>query len=82
MDNYTKAAIKKLIAKRTALREEYNSVMSEPASYGITGSVNASNRSLAEISAEITKVDRQISVMMRGGNVIGISLPDYRSRGC
>ena len=80
MDELRKKAIDRLMKRRQMLQEEYDHLVSEPASYGITGSVNATNRGLKEIRDEISVIDDKISSLIESGNVAGmhVKYPDYR----
>ena len=74
-------AIEKLLERRKALREQCDSLAASPASYGITGSVNVSNRTLAELKAELAQVDSQIARLLGGNpNGMNVSYPDYAWR--
>lgn len=77
---YTKA-IQRLISRRARLQRAYDDLICEPASYGITGSVNAVNRRLDELRNEISVLDEQIKAMVaRNGGLPGmeIRVPSYR----
>ena len=80
MDELRKKAINKLMERRQALQEEYDHLIAEPASYGITGSVNATNRGLKEIREEIAVIDDKIASLIESGSVAGLHVkyPDYR----
>lgn len=80
MDEIRKKAINRLMERRQALQEEYDHLLAEPASYGITGSVTATNRSLKEIREEISVIDDKIASLLERGNVAGmhVKYPDYR----
>ena len=80
MDELRKKAIDNLMKRRKALQEEYDHLIAEPASYGITGSVNATNRGLKEIRDEIAVIDDKIASLIEAGNVAGLHVkyPDYR----
>ena len=73
-------AIDKLMARRKALQDEYDRVVSEPAAYGITGSVNATNRSPKELRDEIVAIDDKIDGLLNRNSVAGMNIryPDYR----
>ena len=73
-------AINRLLARKKALQEQYDRMVAEPASYGITGSVNATNRGLEELRRELTAVDAKISALLQRTKVAGMTVkwPDYR----
>lgn len=74
-------AIEKLLERRKALRDQCDALASAPASYGITGSVNVTNRTLAELKAELAQVDAQIARLLGGNpNGLNLSYPDYAWR--
>lgn len=73
-----KAGLKALLLRRKAMRAEYESLMSQPQSYGITGSVSATNQRLADLRSEIAAIDGQISDLLHNRQVMSISLPDYK----
>ena len=74
------AAINRLLARKKALQEQYDRMVAEPAAYGITGSVNATNRGLEELRRELTAVDAKISALLQRTKVAGMTVkwPDYR----
>lgn len=80
MDELRKKAINRLMERRKALQEQYDALVAEPASYGITGSVNATNRGLDEIRTEIVAIDAKINGLLSRSSVAGMSIkyPDYR----
>lgn len=80
MDEIRKKAINRLMERKKALQEEYDHLIAEPASYGITGSVSATNRGLKEIRDEIAVIDDKIASLLERGNVAGmhVKYPDYR----
>lgn len=80
MDELRKKAINRLMERRKALQEQYDALVSEPASYGITGSVNATNRGLDELRTEIVAIDAKINGLLSRSSVAGMSIkyPDYR----
>ena len=81
MNELYEKAIRKLLERRARLQRAYDDLMCEPASYGITGSVNAVNHKLKELRDEISVLDEQIKAMLaRNGGLPGISInvPSYR----
>lgn len=80
MDAIRVKAINHLMERREALQKQYDQLISEPASYGITGSVNASNRGLEEIRQEIVAVDAKIASLLSRTRIAGMTVkwPDYR----
>ena len=79
-DLYAKS-IKRLLDRRARLKRAYDDLICEPASFGITGSVNATNRRLDELRTEISVLDEQIKAMLaRAGGLAGmeICVPSYR----
>ena len=81
MNELYEKAVKKLMARRARLQKAYDDLVCEPASYGITGSVNATNRRLDELRNEISVLDEQIKAMIaRIGGLPGmeIRVPSYR----
>lgn len=77
-----KRAVRRLMEKRRALEKEAADLMASPASYGITGSVNVTNRDPNIIKNEIAEIDMQIEKLLAGGTPQGMALayPDYRWR--
>jgi len=74
-----KRAISRLLERRKALQRTAEELASTPASYGITGSVNVTNRDPDQIRAEIAEIDQQLKTLLAGGNSgISLSYPDYR----
>ena len=76
-----KKALAGLLKRRTALQAEYDRLINEPQSFGITGSVNATNQKLSDLRAELASLDAKISAVLAPcGSVAGITiaLPDYR----
>jgi len=80
MDELTKKALNRLMQRKQALQEQYDNLIAEPASYGITGSVSATNRTLKEIRDEIVAIDDKITSLLSSNSVAGMSVkwPDYR----
>lgn len=80
MDAIRIKAINHLMERREALQEQYDQLIAEPVSYGITGSVNATNRGLEEIRKEIVAIDAKISALLSRTKVAGMTVkwPDYR----
>jgi len=81
MTETRKKAIAAVVARRRAIQAEYDRLLAEPASYGITGSVSATNQKLSDLRAEITALDAKLATLLQsGGHVAGmvIALPDYR----
>lgn len=81
MDELRKKAITNLIARRNRLSNQYDQILAEPESYGITGSVSATNRKLEDLRKEIASIDDKITTLCGGsGGLPGISIriPDYR----
>lgn len=80
MDTATRSAIDKLLARRAAIQAEYDRLIAVPASYGITGSVSATNRGLRELRAELVAIDAKIAGLVSRTTVAGLSprWPDYR----
>ena len=77
MDAHTRQTVQRLIIRRRKLSEAYDALIAQPASYGITGSVSATNQRLEDIRKEIAVVDTQIRALMTRGGIIERSLPDY-----
>ena len=77
MDAHTRQTIKALVIRRKKLSAAYDALIAQPASYGITGSVNATNQRLEDIRKEIAVVDTQIRALMTRGGIIERALPDY-----
>lgn len=78
-----KRAIANLIKRRKELEKVADSLMSSPASYGITGSVNVTNRDADSVRAEIAEIDLQIKQLLVGGGTgFSLSYPNYRWRWC
>lgn len=82
IDIIRRKAIDRLLKKRKRLEETADELANMPASYGITGSVSVTNRSIADVKAEITAIDLQIKQIL-SGDPAGMSLtyPNYRWRG-
>lgn len=80
MDEIRKKAIDRLMERRQAVQEAYDALIAEPASYGITGSVTATNRGLKELRDELAAIDDKIASLLDGRGVAGMSVkwPDYR----
>ena len=81
MSTARKKAIAAVIARRRRIQAEYDRLLAEPVSFGITGSVNATNQNLSDLRAEITALDAKLATLLQsGGHVAGmvIALPDYR----
>lgn len=80
MDEIRKKAIDHLLKRRKAIQEQYDAVVAEPASYGITGSVNATNRSPEELRKELVAIDEKLNALLNRGGVAGMTTkwPDYR----
>jgi len=79
-DLYAKS-IKKMLERRARLKQAYDDLICEPAAYGITGSVSATNRRLDELRNEISVLDEQIKAMLaRNGGLAGLEIcvPSYR----
>ena len=78
-----KRAIAALLKRRKELEAVAASLMSSPASYGITGSVNVTNRDADSVRAEIAEIDLQIKQLLVGGGTgLSTSYPNYRWRWC
>jgi hypothetical protein len=79
MEEIRKKAINHLMQRRRALQEQYDALINEPASYGITGSVNATNRGLDELRSEIVAIDAKINALLSRTSVAGMAIkyPDY-----
>lgn len=77
--NLTIAAINRLMARKKELQEQYEHILAEPASYGITGSVNATNHGLEEIRKEIVAIDNKLAALIQRTKVAGMTVrwPDY-----
>lgn len=74
-------AIKRLIERRKKLQASYDALINEPASYGITGSVNATNQKLSDMRAELAALDNKIAALVGGKTGVAgmsVALPDYR----
>lgn len=80
MQELRKKAIDRLLKRRQAIQDEYDHLVAEPASYGITGSVSATNRSLKELRDELVAIDEKLNSLISGGGIPGMSVkwPDYR----
>lgn len=81
MEELKKRAITNLIARRNRLSNQYDQLLSEPESYGITGSVSATNRKLEDLRKEISAIDDKITTLCGGAAGlpgISIRIPDYR----
>jgi len=80
MNELVKKALDRLLKRRQMLQQQYDQLVAEPASYGITGSVSATNRSLKEIRDEIACIDDKIANFLETGTVAGLHVkyPDYR----
>lgn len=80
MDEIRKKAIDRLMQRREAIRQEYDRLVAEPASFGITGSVNVTNRGLKELRDELVIIDDKINALLTKNSVAGMSVkyPDYR----
>ncbi len=80
MDEIRKKAIDRLMKRRQTVQEEYDRLIAEPASFGITGSVNATNRGLKELRDELVAIDDKINALLTRNSVAGMSVkyPDYR----
>lgn len=80
MQEIRKKAIDRLMKRREDLQREYDRLVAEPSSYGITGSVNATNRSLREIREELVALDDKIASLIstRGPAGMSVKWPDYR----
>lgn len=74
------AAINRLLARKKALQEQYDRMVAEPAAYGITGSVNATNRRLDELRSEIVSIDSRLEALIQRTKIAGMTVkwPDYR----
>ena len=73
-------ALDKLLERRAKLQAAYDALISEPESYGITGSVTAKNRSMVEIRTEIAAIDNRIAALVSssaGG--MTLKVPDYHT---
>ena len=78
-DNIRTRAIRKLIERRKALQDAYDALVAEPQSFGISGSVNATNQRLSDLRVEIAAIDSQIAGCMQGASgFMTIIRPDYR----
>ena len=78
-----KRAIANLLKKRKELEAVAASLMASPSSYGITGSVNVTNRDADSVRAEIAEIDLQIKQLLVGGGTgFSLSYPNYRWRWC
>lgn len=62
------------------MQAQYDAILAEPASYGITGSVNATNRGLDELRVEIEAIDKKIESLLNRTSVAGMTVrwPNYR----
>ena len=80
MDALRKNAINRLMERRERLQREYDELLAQPVSYGITGSVNAVNHGLKELREEIALIDDKIASMFDRTSVAGMSVrwPNYR----
>lgn len=80
MDEIRKKAIDRLLKRRKEIQDEYDKLVAEPASYGITGSVNATNRGLKELRDELVAIDDKLNALLTRNSVAGLcpKWPDYR----
>lgn len=80
MEELRKKAIERLLKRREALQAAYDELIAQPASYGITGSVNAVNQKLSELRTEISVIDDRLSGLIEPTKVAGMSVrwPNYR----
>ena len=67
-----------LIKRRKMLQDEYDSMITQPESYNIQGSVSATNRKLETLRKEIEVIDRQIAAAA-GGSGIQRAYPNYNN---
>ena len=67
--------ILELLARRKALKERYDALLKEPQSYSISGSVSATNQTLAELRVEIAAIEQQLA------QAVGASGPERTSAG-
>jgi len=82
IDNLRRKAIANLLARRKTLQAQADELAAMPASYGITGSVSVTNRSIEDIEKQITAIDLQIKSLLTGEPAgINLSYPNYRWRG-
>lgn len=77
-DEYNLKSLKVLLTRRKAAQTAYDALIAEPQSYGITGSVSATNQRLADLRAEISALDAQIAACCNGGKGMSFNLPNYR----
>ena len=73
-------AIRKLAKRRGELQAAYDELVSQPASYSISGSVSATNQKLSELRAEIDAIDAKIGALSGGGG-IRREYPNYNNPG-
>lgn len=79
LDEIRSRAIARLIERRRALEASADSLAAEPAAYGITGSVNVTNRDVDKIRAEIAEINLEIKqLLIGGGSGFSTSYPNYR----
>lgn len=80
MEEIRKKALNRLLKRRKTIQDEYDRLVAEPESYGITGAVNATNRKLNDLRDEIVAIDDKISALLDNASVAGMSIkwPNYR----
>lgn len=80
MNAIVRKAIDRLLKRRKEIQEEYDRIVSEPESFGITGSVNATNRSPKELRDELVAIDDKLNALLTRNSVAGLcpKWPDYR----
>ena len=74
--------IKELRERRAALLAQYDAITKEPASYSVSGSVSATNRSLEDLRKEIAAIEGQLASALGMAEPGGIvrRWPDYSRR--
>jgi hypothetical protein len=81
MEELQVKALNRLISRRNKLQEAYDALIGDPASYGITGSVSATNRRYDELRKELSAIDEKITALLGRGGVAGMEtkIPDYHN---
>lgn len=78
MNELKKRSIYKLLERKKMLQDAYDSLIAEPASVSIIGSVSYTNRSMSDLQKEITAVSMQIAALINGdGTGISRAYPHY-----
>lgn len=77
LEHLRRTALERLLARRRKLADAYDALISDPASFGVTGAVSVTNRKLDELRAEMDALDRRIATIAGGGGITRC-YPDYR----